>query len=97
MCTRSDILIILPISGVEHTGRQAQYAQHSVAKKYGGGWRTKIAQYNGLDTQVALEIGSTIIIPDGAIARRRAHAPWVIRPLIRGPYLGGGGTVLTGY
>ena len=89
-----DILIILPISGVEHTVVKGN-TLNSVAKKYGGD-ANEIAQYNGLDSAVALEIGSTIIIPDGAIAVPSTRSPGYPSS-IRGPYLGGGGPVLTGY
>lgn len=87
-----DTLIILPVSGIEHTIVKGDTLK-SLAKKYGAD-ADEIAQFNGLDHATPLKIGSTIIIPGGEIA---APAP---RPsssaIVRGPYLGGG-TLQAGY
>lgn len=61
-----DTLIILPVSGVEHTVVKGNTLK-SIAKKYGAD-AEEIAQYNGLDPAESLEVGSTIIIPGGEIA-----------------------------
>ena len=89
-----DTLIILPVSGVERTIVKGDTLK-SIAKKYGAD-AGEIAQYNGLDPVEALVIGSTIIIPGGEIA---APAPSVrsSASFVREPYLGGGGSVQTGY
>lgn len=89
-----DILIILPVSGVEHTVVKGDTLK-SIAKKYGGD-ANEIAQYNGLDPAEPLEIGSTIIIPDGALAAPSTRSSGYSSS-IREPYLGGGGPLLTGY
>lgn len=78
-----DVLIILPVSGVERTIVKGDTLK-SLAKKYSSD-AGEIAQYNGLDSNAPLEIGSTVIIPGGEIA---APAPSV-RPsptVIREPY-----------
>ena len=90
-----DTLIILPISGVERTVVKGDTLK-SIAKKYGAD-AEEIAQYNGLDPAEALAVGSTIIIPGGEIA---APAPSVRSSgssFVREPYLGGGGSLQSGY
>lgn len=59
-------LVILPISGVEHTVVKGDTIA-SLAKKYKADV-TEIAQYNDLALGAALTVGDTIIIPDGEIA-----------------------------
>lgn len=61
-----ETLVILPISGVEHTVVEGDTLA-SVAKKYAGD-PTDIADYNGLDPNAPLVVGSQIIIPDGEIS-----------------------------
>lgn len=56
-------LVILPISGVEHTVVKGDTIA-SVAKKYKGDAK-EIAQFNDLDPTGPLAVGDTIIIPDG--------------------------------
>ena len=73
-----DILIILPVSGVKYTVVEGD-TLNSIAKKYNAD-ATEIAQYNGLDPAVPLEVGSTIIIPGGEIS---APAPASTRILTR--------------
>lgn len=92
-----DTLVILPISGVEHTVVKGDTLQ-SVAKKYGGD-PDEIASYNAIDAGSALDVGSQIIIPGGEVAP--------IVPIVRKvatkasksaePYLGGSGAVQVGY
>jgi murein DD-endopeptidase MepM/ murein hydrolase activator NlpD len=60
-----DTLIILPISGVQRTVAQGDTLQ-TIAKKYGAD-ANEIAQFNGLDPDQALVVGSTIIIPGGEL------------------------------
>ncbi|HVM59174.1 MAG TPA: peptidoglycan DD-metalloendopeptidase family protein [Candidatus Paceibacterota bacterium] len=94
-----DTLIILPVSGIKHTVAKGETLQ-SLAKKYGAD-AGEIAQYNGLDASVALEAGSSIIIPGGEIA-----APAPVKSTgtkasggkaIIEPYLGGSGAAQPGF
>jgi len=58
-------LVILPVSGVEHTVVKGDTLA-SVAKKFKGD-ANEIAEYNGLDPAASLAIGSTVIIPNGEL------------------------------
>jgi len=84
-----DILIILPVSGIERTVVKGDSLK-SLANKYGGD-ANEIAQFNGLDPAVPLQIGSTIIIPGGEIVAPPPRARFPSTP--REPY----GSVQTGY
>lgn len=87
-----DTLVILPVSGVERTIVKGDTLK-SLAKKYSAD-AEEIAQYNGLDLEAPLAIGTTIIIPGGEIA---APAP-VLRPRSSPAILGGsGGAFIAGY
>ncbi|MBU6490904.1 M23 family metallopeptidase [Patescibacteria group bacterium] len=92
-----DTLVILPVSGVERTVVKGDTLK-SVAKKYGAD-ATEIAEFNGLDPEAALAVGTTIIIPGGEVI-----APTSVpatkesrRGVIREPYLGGSGPAQPGY
>ncbi len=92
-----DTLIILPVSGIEHTVAKGDTLA-SLAKKYGAD-ANEIAQYNGLDPQAPLLVGSSVIIPGGELA---TPVPSSARPIVRGravyePYLGGSGPAVQGY
>ena len=90
----NDILVILPVSGIERTVVKGDTLK-SLAKKYGAD-AGEIAQYNGLDPAENLALGSVIIIPGGEIA---TPAPSV-RPssgVLREPYLGGSGSEQLGF
>lgn len=58
-----DSLIILPITGIQHTVKKGDTIK-SLAKKYGGNFE-EILAYNDLDPAKGLVVGDTIIIPDG--------------------------------
>lgn len=58
-------LIILPVSGVQHTVVKGDTIQ-TIAKKYSGDV-DEILKYNGLSESDKLAIGDTVIIPDGEI------------------------------
>lgn len=58
-----DNLIILPITGIQHTVKKGETIK-GLAKKYGGNFE-EIVAYNDLDVNKGLTIGDTIIIPDG--------------------------------
>lgn len=83
-------LIILPVSGVEHTVKKGDTVK-SIAKKYGAD-ATEIANYNGLDESAVLAVGETLIVPGGEIA-----SPVVSPGATPTPYRGGGGVQLSGY
>ncbi len=91
-----DILIILPVSGVERTIVKGDTLK-SIANTYGAD-ANEIAQFNGLDSSVALVVSSTIIIPGGEMA---PAAPVIKKALPQNigpePYLGGGGPAQNGY
>lgn len=93
---KGDVLIILPVSGVEHTVVRGDTLK-SLAKKYGGD-ANEIAKYNYLDPAAPLVIGSTIIIIGGELA---IPAPRLgssgLTSALRGPSLGCGGPVQDGY
>ncbi len=59
-------LVILPVSGIQHTVAKGETVQ-SIAKKYGGN-ADEIISYNGLSGRGALSVGDAILIPDGEIA-----------------------------
>lgn len=61
-----DVLVILPISGVQYTAKKGDTAK-SIAKKYKSDAQEIIA-YNGLLADGALEEGAVIIIPDAELA-----------------------------
>lgn len=97
-----DTLIILPISGVKRTVVKGDTLA-SIAKKYGAD-ANEIAQFNGLDPQAPLSVGTTIIIPgadSGAVSTPVKVTPAKGRigagKKISEPYLGGSGSVQSGY
>ena len=93
-----DTLIILPVSGVEHTVVKGDTLK-SIAKKYSAD-PTEIAQYNGLDANAALVLGSSIIIPGGELSTPSSYAPAHAVVSHRGiyePYLGGSGPARNGF
>ncbi|PIR70309.1 MAG: hypothetical protein COU46_02075 [Candidatus Niyogibacteria bacterium CG10_big_fil_rev_8_21_14_0_10_42_19] len=61
-----EILLILPISGIQHQIKTDETIA-SIAKKYGGDTE-EIIEYNGLPENGALIAGETILIPDGELA-----------------------------
>ena len=89
-----DILIILPVSGIERTIVKGDTLK-SLAKKYGAD-ANEIAQYNGLDSSKPLAIGSKIIIPGGEISAPIVSSGSSSR-IISEPYRGGSGSAQDGY
>lgn len=89
-------LIILPISGVQHTVGKGDTIR-SIAKKYKAD-SNEIIQYNGLTEEAVLAVGDVILVPDGTIAPpplasraaqlRGAGGPeyegYYLRPIING-------------
>ena len=82
-----DVLVILPISGIQHAVKKGDTVK-SLAKKYKSDAEEIIA-YNSLSGNGALEEGSTIIIPDGEASLPSIPKQNVIR--------GGGGPDIAGY
>ncbi|MDP6585334.1 MAG: LysM peptidoglycan-binding domain-containing protein, partial [Anaerolineales bacterium] len=66
LITPGQTLIILPISGVQHTVKKDDTLK-SIAKKYKGDF-DEILQYNNLDADSKLSVGQVVTIPDGEIA-----------------------------
>ncbi|MBU6214265.1 peptidoglycan DD-metalloendopeptidase family protein [Patescibacteria group bacterium] len=93
-----DTLIILPVSGLEHTVAKGDTLK-SLAAKYGAD-ATEIAQYNGVDANTPLVIGSRIMIPGGELGGPSQSSP-AKRPggsrSTKDPYRGGGGALIAGY
>ncbi len=86
-------LIILPVSGVEHTVTKGETLA-SIARRYRGD-ANEIVEFNGLNPEASLAVGSSLIIPGGELAAQTvvAHtARW--HP---DPYRGGSGPELDGY
>ena len=90
-----DTLIILPISGIQHTVVKGDTLK-SIAKKYGAD-ANEIAQFNYLDSSVPLEVGSTIIVPGGGITPTVSSPKSSSVKAGNEPYLGGSGPAQPGY
>ncbi len=92
-----DTLVILPISGVTHVVAKGETLK-SIANKYNGDV-DEIARYNGLDPKVSLVVGSSIIIPGGDSTPAAPVTPKKRSSggASREPYLGGSGSVQSGY
>lgn len=60
-----DTLVILPISGINHTIKSGDTIE-SIAKKYHAD-AGEIALYNGLGSNAALVVGETIMVPDAEV------------------------------
>jgi murein DD-endopeptidase MepM/ murein hydrolase activator NlpD len=84
-------LVILPVSGVQHTVKKGDTLA-SIAKKYKAD-ADEIIRYNGLD-EGPLAVGSIVIVPDGEIA-----IPVSSNPIVRATskLRGGGGPTFDGY
>jgi murein DD-endopeptidase MepM/ murein hydrolase activator NlpD len=59
----NDTLVILPVSGVQHTVVKGETIA-SIVKKYRGDMQD-VLDYNGLSAGVKLAVGDVVIIPDG--------------------------------
>ncbi len=80
-------LVILPVSGIQHTVVEGETVQ-SIAKKYGGD-ADEIISYNDLSANGALAVGHIVLIPDGEIAvapktssSATSYAGYYIRPIV---------------
>ena len=83
-------LVILPVSGVQHTVKKGDSIQ-SIAKKYKGDV-DEILSYNGIEPDDALIAGSIVIVPDGEVA-----APVVAKKPASSKLRGASGPSLDGY
>lgn len=91
-----DTLIILPVSGVEHTVKKGDTLQ-SLAKRYGAD-ADEIALFNDLDASAHLAVGSTLIIPGGELTAQAAPAKsGSATSGARNLLYGGGGSAIPGY
>ncbi len=61
--TPGQVLVILPISGLQYTAKKGDTLK-SIAKKFGGD-AEEIADFNGLALEGTLEAGASLIIPNG--------------------------------
>lgn len=59
-------LVILPISGIQHTVKKGDTLK-SIAKEYKGDFN-EILEFNGLSADSVLAVGDTITIPDGEMS-----------------------------
>jgi murein DD-endopeptidase MepM/ murein hydrolase activator NlpD len=95
-----ETLVILPVSGIEHTVVKGD-TLGSLAKKFGGS-ASDIADFNGLTSDAPLVAGSVVIIPGGEItAITPATSGTGAKPGRRvgqkNPYRGGSGPEIDGY
>ncbi len=67
-----DTLLILPVSGVQHTVAKGQTIT-GISKKYDAD-PEEVASFNGLDVDSELAVGDTLIIPGGDLAPKKSTA-----------------------
>src|SRR3990167_2481591 len=93
--TIGQTLVILPISGIQHTVKSGDTLT-SIAKQYKGDL-DEILQYNNLNIDAKLSIGDVIVIPDGEISvsvakpaggsgksSQPTYAGYYMRPIVGG-------------
>ncbi len=80
-------LVILPITGIRHEVKKGDTAK-SIAKKYKGDLE-EILQYNGIEEDAVLAVGSEIIIPDGEIMAAPSSSSGVASRAYSGPTYAG--------
>ena len=95
-----DTLVILPVSGTEHTIVKGDTLK-SIAKKYNAD-ASEIAQFNGLDQKGSLAVGTKIIIPGGEVTpvvsvTKKSPGKKNSSGKIYEPYLGGSGAIFSDY
>ncbi len=88
---KGDTLVILPVSGVQHTVLKGDTIA-SIAKKYSGD-PDDIYDFNGLTPGEPLEAGVVVVIPDGEISLPPVQTPRSFAPT----YVRGGGPEYAGY
>jgi murein DD-endopeptidase MepM/ murein hydrolase activator NlpD len=91
-----DLLVILPVTGIRHTVAKGDTLE-TVAKKYKGD-AEEIALYNEIETDDALAVGTTVIIPSGVLSApttpARASSSSTARTV---PLQGAGGPAYDGF
>lgn len=91
--TKDQTLVILPISGVQHTVKKGDTLK-SISTKYKGDL-DEIAQYNNLSLDSKLSVGDVIFIPDGEITPTKSsgsssskstpsYSGYYMRPIVGG-------------
>ena len=93
-----DILVILPVSGTIHTVVKGDTLE-SIATKYKAD-ADEIAQFNGLADDSSLNVGDTIIIPNGeggAVPSAATETTAEQNDPYYNPYRGGSGPRISGY
>ena len=95
--SENQILIILPISGIQHVVAKGDTLA-SIAKKYKADLQ-EILQYNNIADGTALSVGDTIMVPDAEIATpvSAPSSPSRSRGSSGNPYRGGSGPLYLGY
>ncbi len=88
-------LIILPISGIEHTVSSGDTLK-SIAKKYGGN-ADEIAEYNNTSVSAKLAVNTVLIIPGGEVSRPTTSSVKTSSHSQHEHYLGGNGVAINGY
>ncbi len=89
-----DVLVILPVSGTIHTIAKGDTI-NSIAKKYKADIG-EILAFNGLEMEQGLDIGDSIVIPDGE-GIVKSTPKTVVPTKGKSKYLGGSGPLLNGY
>jgi len=82
-------LVILPVSGIEHTVKSGDTLA-SIAKKYGVKTE-EIISFNGIQDGHVLAVGDSIIVPDGKI--QSSYTSTATGAIVRGA----GGPAISGY
>ncbi len=96
-----DQLVILPVVGLRHTVGKGETIA-SLAKTFQANV-DDIAQYNGLDQNTPLTVGSTLIIPNGQMPASASQSSGTssshgkLKKAPNEPYLGGSGPYYAGY
>jgi LysM repeat protein len=86
-----DTLLILPISGVQHTVKKGDTVA-SIAKRYEGD-ADEILVYNGLEKGESLAVGSVVTVPGGRVEEVKKPTP----ARSAGSRVAGGGSNTSGY
>ena len=68
-----ETLVILPISGIQHTVKQGDSIE-SIAKAYKGDI-DEIVSFNQIDKNTKLSVGDIIIVPDGEMSVKKEPTP----------------------
>ena len=92
LITPGQVLVILPVSGIQHTVKQGETID-SIVKKFGGD-ADEMISFNDLNPNAKLEVGMTLIIPSGEAevvpaspSKPRAPAARASGPSYQGYYM----------